>query len=133
MGAPTNRTPTYRNCHTHAHTHLYIYIYMYAHTYIHIQVSQYCFWSVSQTTNEAMMAQGQPISAPEDQRHRVPKEHINIRISHSGSAAQKKGDSRNHGLWNGCVYVVFWGPEALCSNRAHKDKDPIKHGFRNRP
>ena len=39
-----------------------------------------------------------------------PKDHINIRISHSGSKARNKGDTRNHRLLDSCVYVVFCGP-----------------------
>ena len=43
-----------------------------------------------------------------------PKDHINIRIWHSGSKAQYtyiyRGDTRNHGLWDPYVYVVFWAP-----------------------
>ena len=33
-----------------------------------------------------------------------------IRISHSGSKAQAKGHTRNHGLGDRYVYVVFQGP-----------------------
>ena len=42
---------------------------------------------------------------------RGPKGRINIRISHSGSKAHYKGDTRNHGLWDAYVYVVFWAPK----------------------
>ena len=41
-----------------------------------------------------------------------PKDHISIRISHSGSKAQYKEDARNHVLWDPHVCVV-WGPGAM--------------------
>ena len=41
---------------------------------------------------------------------RGPEDHINIRISHSGSRARYEGHARNHVLWDPHVYVVFWGP-----------------------
>ena len=37
-----------------------------------------------------------------------PKDHVNIRILHSGSRAQDQGDSRNPGLSDADVYVVSW-------------------------
>ena len=37
--------------------------------------------------------------------YRGPADHINIRISHSGSKGQHKGDTRNHGLHDPHVYV----------------------------
>ena len=37
---------------------------------------------------------------------RGPKDHISIRILHSGSKAQDKADSRNRGLSDPHVYVV---------------------------
>ena len=40
--------------------------------------------------------------------NRGPKDHINVRISHSGSKAQNKGDTRIHGLWDPYVHVVVW-------------------------
>ena len=43
---------------------------------------------------------------------RNPKDHLNIRISHSGSKAQYKVDTTNKGLWDLCVYVVFLAPTA---------------------
>ena len=39
-----------------------------------------------------------------------PKDHINIRILHSGSKARPKGDTKNRGVQDPYVYVVFWGP-----------------------
>ena len=36
-----------------------------------------------------------------------PKDHIDIRISHPGSKAQYKGDTRNHAVQDPSVYVVF--------------------------
>ena len=36
--------------------------------------------------------------------------HMNMRILHSGSKAQDKGDSRNRGLWDPCVSGSFFGP-----------------------
>ena len=41
---------------------------------------------------------------------RGPKDHINMRISHSGSKDQYKGDTRNHDWWDPYVCVDFWGP-----------------------
>ena len=38
------------------------------------------------------------------------KDHINIRISHSGSKVQQKGESRNTSLQDPCVSVVVLGP-----------------------
>ena len=35
----------------------------------------------------------------------APNGHINIRILRFGSR-----DSRNHGMWDPCVYVCFWAP-----------------------
>ena len=43
--------------------------------------------------------------------HRGPKDCINIRISNSDSKAQCKGDTRNHGLQDPCVYVIFGRPK----------------------
>ena len=37
------------------------------------------------------------------------KDRINMRISHSASKAPNKGDTRNHGLKDPCVSVVFRG------------------------
>ena len=37
--------------------------------------------------------------------HRGPKDHINMRVSRSGSNAQYKGDNRNHVLWDPYVYA----------------------------
>ena len=31
-----------------------------------------------------------------------------MRIQDSGSQAQEKGDSENHGLQDPCVHVAFW-------------------------
>ena len=39
-----------------------------------------------------------------------PADHINLRISHSGSRARYKGDARNYGLKDPSVYVAFWPP-----------------------
>ena len=36
--------------------------------------------------------------------------HNNMRISHSGSKAHPKGDTRNHAMKDPYVYVVCWGP-----------------------
>ena len=33
-----------------------------------------------------------------------------MRISNSGPKVQYKGDTRNHGVRDPCVYVVFWAP-----------------------
>ena len=44
---------------------------------------------------------------------KAPKDHIDTRISHSGSKAQYKGDIRNHGWKDPYVYVVFWGPKLI--------------------
>ena len=46
---------------------------------------------------------------------RGPEEHINIRILHSGSKTQDKGDSRNHGLKDPCtidqiLYTIYYMP-----------------------
>ena len=38
---------------------------------------------------------------------------MNIRTSDSGSQAQYKGNTRNHGLQDPNVYVVFWALTAL--------------------
>ena len=35
-----------------------------------------------------------------DHPSRGPKDHINRRISHSGSKDQHKGETRNHGCWD---------------------------------
>ena len=40
-----------------------------------------------------------------------PKDHISRRILHSGSKVQYKRDTRNHGLQDPFVSVVFWGPK----------------------
>ena len=42
--------------------------------------------------------------------YRGPKVHINTRISHAGSKAQYKGDTRNTVWWDPYVYVVSLGP-----------------------
>ena len=54
---------------------------------------------------------------------RGPKDHINIRISPSGSHEQYKGDTRNHALWDPYVYVVCWAPRF---KRAGKMEEPAK-------
>ena len=46
------------------------------------------------------------------------KDHTNIRILHSGSKAHSKGDTRNHGLYDPYVYVVFWAHSGACPNGA---------------
>ena len=64
-------------------------------------------------------------SASEDgpARDRGPKDHINTRISHSGSKAQYKGDIRYDGLWDPYAYVVFWGPKSVTSICIHNHRD----------
>ena len=37
-----------------------------------------------------------------------PKDHMDIRISHSGSRGPYEGDTRNHGLQDPYVYVATW-------------------------
>ena len=44
--------------------------------------------------------------------HSGPKDHRNIRISHSGWRVQDKGNSRNHGLSDPSAEVVL---QAVCS------------------
>ena len=44
--------------------------------------------------------------------------YMNIRMSHSGSQAQYKGDTRNHAWQDPHVYVVFGGPKAGTSGLA---------------
>ena len=48
------------------------------------------------------------IFLPVFEHPRGPKYHINIRISHSGSNGQYKGDTRNHGCWDPYVYTVLY-------------------------
>ena len=45
---------------------------------------------------------------------RGPKEHINTRISHSGSKAQYEGDARNHVLQDPYVYAVLRPSVQVC-------------------
>ena len=44
------------------------------------------------------------------QKDRAPKDHINTRITNSGSKDIFLGDTSNHVLSDPHVYVVFWGP-----------------------
>ena len=56
---------------------------------------------------------------------RGPTDHINMRISHSGSKgqeSQEKGDTRNHVLQDPHVYVAIGGPKATSNGR-----DDISH------
>ena len=39
-----------------------------------------------------------------------PKSHTNMRILHSGPKAHLKGDIRNHGFKDPCVYLIVWAP-----------------------
>ena len=39
------------------------------------------------------------------------KDHINVKILHSGSMARDEGYSRNHGLQDPDDYVVVWAPK----------------------
>ena len=41
---------------------------------------------------------------------RAAKNHVNIRISHSGSKAHHNGGARNQIMQDPCIYVVFKGP-----------------------
>ena len=41
--------------------------------------------------------------------YKGPKDHINIRISHSGPKAQDKGDSRHHGIRGILVFMWSFG------------------------
>ena len=50
---------------------------------------------------------------PKDEKKpkdRGPKDHVNTSISHSGSKAQYREDTRKHVVWDLCVYVFFFGP-----------------------
>ena len=49
---------------------------------------------------------------------RGPTDHINIGILHSGSKARDKGHSRNHGLQDLSISMVFWVPSVEDGHRA---------------
>ena len=44
---------------------------------------------------------------------RGPKDHVDMRLSYSGSKAQDQVDTRNHMLSDCFVHVRFWGPNIL--------------------
>ena len=61
---------------------------------------------------------------------RGPRDHINIRISHSNSKALNKGDTRNHGLEDPYVHGGLSG--ALC-NQSSKGDAEIMRMFKDQP
>ena len=77
------------------------------------------FLVVDEEGQESHAAQQTPHAGPQlpqkqhSRNSRGPKDHINIRIRHSGSKAQYQGDTGNHGLWDPYVYVVFYRPYYL--------------------
>ena len=70
-------------------------------------------------TRPAVLVQVQPAGSHPGAHDRVsmvlsdtsgPKDRIHIRLLHPGSEAQQNRDSRNLGLKDPLVYVVFWTP-----------------------
>ena len=60
----------------------------------------------SQTFSGADLCKTQPRPLPMG----GPKDHINIRISHPGSRAQYRGNTRNHGLYDPFLFMMSFGP-----------------------